>query len=145
MATKIRLQRHGKKARAFYHIVVADTRAKRDGRFIEKLGTYNPNINPAVVEINFDRSLYWVGVGSEMTDTARALLSYQGVLYKNHLLKGVVKGALTEEQVEERFAKWMDEKTSIIETKKDDLGSIIEFKKDNFGSIIECKIEEFDF
>jgi small subunit ribosomal protein S16 len=121
MATKIRLQRHGKKAKAFYHIVAADTRAKRDGRFIEKLGTYNPNTNPATVNIDFDRTLYWVGVGAEMTDTARALLSYQGVLYKNHLLKGVTKGALTEAQVEERFDKWMKEKTAKIDAKKDGL------------------------
>ncbi len=117
MATRIRLQRHGKKARAFYHIVAADARAPRDGKFIEKLGTYNPNTNPATIEINFDRALYWVQVGAEMTDTARALLSYKGILYKNHLIKGVAKGALTEAQVEERFSKWLEEKEAKIAAK----------------------------
>tara|TARA_R110002072_G_scaffold192413_3_gene349458 strand:- start:2710 stop:3321 length:612 start_codon:yes stop_codon:yes gene_type:complete len=117
MATKIRLQRHGKKANAFYHIVTADSRAPRDGKFIEKLGTYNPNTNPATIDIDFDRTMYWVQVGAEMTDTARALLSYKGILYKNHLIKGVAKGALTEEQVEERFAKWLKEKEDKIASK----------------------------
>ncbi len=117
MATKIRLQRHGKKSRAFYHIVAADTRAPRDGKFIEKLGTYNPNTNPATIEINFERTLSWVQVGAEMTDTARALLSYKGILYKNHLIKGVAKGALTDAQVEEKFAKWLEEKDSKIAAK----------------------------
>lgn len=114
MATKIRLQRHGKKSRAFYHIVAADTRAPRDGKFIEKLGTYNPNTNPATIEVDFERTLSWVKTGAEMTDTARALLSYKGILYKNHLIKGIAKGALTEAQVEEKFAKWMEEKDAKI-------------------------------
>ncbi len=117
MATKIRLQRHGKKSRAFYHIVAADTRAPRDGKFIEKLGTYNPNTNPATIEIDFERTLHWVQVGSEMTDTARALLSYKGILYKNHLIKGIAKGALNEAQVEEKFSKWMEEKDAKIADK----------------------------
>src|SRR5690606_3947567 len=95
MATRIRLQRHGKKSKAFYHIVAADSRAKRDGRFIEKFGTYNPNTNPATVELEFDRALHWLQVGAEMSDTARALLSYKGVLYKNHLINGIKKGAIT--------------------------------------------------
>ncbi len=117
MATKIRLQRHGKKGKPFYHIVAADSRAKRDGRFIEKLGTYNPNTNPATIDLNFDRTLNWVQVGAEMSDTARAILSYKGVLYKNHLIKGIAKGALTEEQVEEKFAKWLEEKEAKIADK----------------------------
>ena len=117
MATKIRLQRHGKKSRAFYHIVAADTRAPRNGKFIEKLGTYNPNTNPATIDIDFERTLSWVQVGAEMTDTARALLSYKGVLHKNHLIKGIAKGALTEAQVEEKFTKWMEEKEGKISTK----------------------------
>lgn len=117
MATKIRLQRHGKKGKAFFHIVAADSRSKRDGRFIEKLGTYNPNTNPATIELNFDSTLNWLQVGAEMSDTARAILSYKGVLYKNHLIKGVAKGALTAEQVEERFAAWLDEKASKIDSK----------------------------
>jgi len=114
MATRIRLQRHGKKGKAFFHIVAADSRAKRDGKFIEKLGVYNPNTNPATIDINFDRTLNWVQVGAEMSDTARAILSYKGVLYKNHLLNGVKKGALTAEQVEAKFATWLAEKDAKI-------------------------------
>ena len=121
MATKIRLQRHGKKGKPFFHIVAADSRAKRDGRFIEKLGTYNPNTNPATIDLNFDETLKWVQTGAEMTDTARAILSYKGILYKNHLIKGIAKGALTEEQVEERFAKWLDEKAGKVTLKKEKL------------------------
>lgn len=121
MATRIRLQRHGKKGKAFYHIVAADSRAKRDGKFIEKLGVYNPNTNPATIDMDFDRTLHWVQVGAEMTDTARAILSYKGVLYKNHLINGVKKGALTDEQVEERFAAWLKEKEDKISAKRDGL------------------------
>ncbi len=117
MATKIRLQRHGKKGYAFYHVVVADSRSPRDGRFIEKLGTYNPNTNPATIDIDFDRTLSWVTNGAEMSDTARAILSYKGVLYKNHLMKGVKKGALTEADVEKKFEAWLNEKGAKI-TKK---------------------------
>lgn len=129
MATKIRLQRHGKKSKAFFHIVAADSRAKRDGRFIEKLGTYNPNTNPATVELNFERALNWLQVGAEMTDTARALLSYKGVLYKNHLLNGIKKGALTEVQVEEKFAKWVEEKEGKISNKSTGLEKAAEKAK----------------
>lgn len=121
MATKIRLQRHGKKSKAFYHIVAADSRAKRDGRFIEKLGTYNPNTNPATIELNFENTLDWVQKGAEMTDTAKAILSYKGILHKNHLIKGIAKGALTEAQVEEKFAKWLEEKEAKVTSKTDGL------------------------
>ena len=121
MATRIRLQRHGKKSKAFYHIVAADSRAKRDGRFIEKFGTYNPNTNPATVELDFDRALHWLQVGAEMSETARALLSYKGVLYKNHLINGIKKGAITEAQVEEKFAKWLEEKEGKITAKSSGL------------------------
>ncbi len=114
MATKIRLQRFGKKGYPFYHVVVADSRSKRDGRFIEKLGSYNPNTNPARIDIDFDRSLNWVSTGAEMSDTARAILSYKGVLYKNHLLKGVTKGAHSEEDVEKKFAEWLKDKEARI-------------------------------
>ncbi|MFM6935708.1 MAG: 30S ribosomal protein S16 [Flavobacteriales bacterium] len=117
MATRIRLQRHGKKGKPFFHLVAADSRAKRDGKFIEKLGTYNPTANPAVIDINFEATLNWVQTGAEMTDTARAILSYKGVLYKNHLLNGVKKGALTAEQVEEKFAKWLADKDSKVQNK----------------------------
>lgn len=123
MATRIRLQRHGKKGKPFYHIVSADSRAKRDGRFIEKLGTYNPNTNPATIDLDFERALHWVGTGAEMSDTARAILSYKGVLYKNHLIKGVAKGALTDEQVEERFTKWLSEKEGKVAAKSEKLAS----------------------
>ena len=122
MATRIRLQRHGKKGNAVYHVVVADSRAKRDGKFIEKLGTYNPNTNPATININFDSAVKWVGTGAEMTDTARAILSYKGVLFKNHLIKGIAKGALTAEQVESKFAAWEADKASKIQGKIDGLG-----------------------
>ncbi len=118
MATRIRLQRHGKKGKPFFHLVAADSRARRDGKFIEKLGVYNPNTNPATIEINFDRTLNWVQTGAEMTDTARAILSYKGVLYKNHLVNGVKKGALTLEEVETRFAAWEAEKAAKIDAKK---------------------------
>ena len=117
MATRIRLQRHGKKGKPFFHLVAADSRAKRDGKFIEKLGTYNPTANPAVIDINFEATLNWVQTGAEMSDTARAILSYKGVLYKNHLLNGVKKGALTAEQVEEKFAKWLADKDSKVQNK----------------------------
>jgi small subunit ribosomal protein S16 len=121
MAVKIRLQRHGKKDSAFYHLVVADGRAPRDGKFIEKLGIYNPNSNPATIDINFDSTLNWLMNGAQPTDTCRAILSYKGILMKKHLLEGVKKGALTEAQVEERFNKWLDEKSGKILGKKEHL------------------------
>lgn len=121
MPTKIRLQRHGKKRYAFFHVVVADSRAPRDGKFIEKLGTYNPNTNPATIDINFDRALHWVKTGAQPTDTCRALLSYRGVIYKNHLDKGVLKGALTQDQADKKFETWLKEKEGKIEGKKESL------------------------
>ncbi|MDP5099241.1 MAG: 30S ribosomal protein S16 [Crocinitomicaceae bacterium] len=121
MATRIRLQRHGKKGKAFFHLVAADSRAKRDGKFIEKLGIYNPNTNPATIEINFDRTLSWVQVGAEMSETARAILSYKGVLHKNHLLNGVKKGALSTEQAEAKFAAWLAEKDAKVSGKSEGL------------------------
>ena len=117
MATKIRLQRHGKKGKPFYHLVIADSRAKRDGRFIEKIGTYNPNTKPASIDINFDSALNWLQKGAIPTDTARAILSYKGVLLKKHLLEGVKKGALTEEQALEKFEIWLKEKEEQIAKK----------------------------
>ncbi|MEO9258441.1 MAG: 30S ribosomal protein S16 [Crocinitomicaceae bacterium] len=121
MATRIRLQRHGKKKHPFYHIVIADARAKRDGKFIEKIGTYNPNTNPATIDLNFDSALTWVRTGAEMSDTARAILSYKGVLYKNHLINGVAKGALTEADVETKFNNWLEQKEGKIDAKKSGL------------------------
>lgn len=117
MATKLRLQRHGKKAKAYFHIVAADSRAKRDGKFIEKVGVYNPNTNPATIDINFERALYWVKNGAEPTDTTRAILSYKGVLYKDHLDRGVAKGAHTQAQADAKFDKWLQEKEAKIEGK----------------------------
>ena len=110
MPAKIRLQRHGKKGQPFYHIVVADSRSPRDGKFIEKLGTYNPLTEPAQINIKFDRALYWYSVGAQPSDTARSLLSKTGVMMKYHLMRGVQKGAMTEEQAEIKFQNWMKEK-----------------------------------
>ena len=121
MATKIRLQRFGKKGKPFYHVVVADARAPRDGKFIERLGSYNPNTNPATIDINFEKALDWVNKGAQPTDTCRAILSYKGVLYKKHLEGGVKKGALTAEQAEAKFAQWLESKAGKIEGKKDSL------------------------
>ena len=110
MATKIRLQRRGHKDYAFYSIVIADARAPRDGKFIEKIGTYNPNTDPATVDLNFERAMYWVGVGAQPTDTARNILSREGVYMKKHLLGGVAKGAFTEADAEKKFDAWKNDK-----------------------------------
>lgn len=115
MPTKIRLQRRGKKRRAFYHIVIADGRAPRDGKYIERLGTYNPVTKPATIDLDFDRALDWLQKGAQPTNTVRAILSYKGVMMKNHLQKGVNKGALTQEQADAKFKKWLEEKESRIE------------------------------
>ena len=110
MATKIRLQRHGRKGYAYYHIVVADSRAPRDGKYIERIGSYNPNTNPATVDLNFDRALYWVMTGAQPTDTTRNLLSDKGVYLKKHLLGGVKKGAFNEAEADKKFQTWLNEK-----------------------------------
>jgi small subunit ribosomal protein S16 len=123
MATRIRLQRHGRKGRPIFTIVVADSRSKRDGKNIENLGQYNPNTNPATITLNFDRTLDWVMKGAVPSDTARAILKYKGVMMKKHLLKGVLKGALTEEQAEERFEKWMTDKAARIDKNIDSINS----------------------
>jgi len=121
MPVKIRLQRHGRKARPFYWIVAADSRSKRDGKLLEKLGTYNPTTNPATVELNIDAAVKWLQNGAQPTDTARTLLSYKGAMLKNHLAVGVRKGALTEEQAEEKFKAWLEEKDAKISGKSDQL------------------------
>lgn len=121
MPVKIRLQRHGKKGKPFFQLVAADSRAKRDGRYIERLGSYNPNHDPAIIDINFERCLHWVQVGAQPTDTVRAILSYKGVLMRDHLNRGVKKGALTQEQADAKFEKWLEEKASKIDAKKDKL------------------------
>ena len=112
MATKIRLQRNGRKGYAFYSIVIADARAPRDGKFIEKIGTYNPNTNPATVDLNFERALHWVLVGAQPTDTVRNILSREGVYMKKHLMGGVAKGAFDEAQAEAKFNAWKENKQS---------------------------------
>src|SRR6056297_4270702 len=119
MPVKIRLTRRGRKKLPYYHIVVADSRAPRDGRYIESIGTYSPITNPATIELDFDRALDWLQKGAQPTDTCRAILSYKGVLMKKHLLDGVKKGALTEEQAEEKFQSWLKEKESKIEAKRE--------------------------
>ncbi|MBW8362777.1 MAG: 30S ribosomal protein S16 [Kaistella sp.] len=121
MSVKIRLQRHGKKGKPFFHIVVADARARRDGRFIEKIGTYNPVTNPAVIELDVDSAVKWLNDGAQPTDTARAILSYKGVLYKKHLQGGVAKGAFSSEDADAKFAAWVEEKEKSVENKKDSL------------------------
>ena len=121
MPVKIRLQRHGKKGKPFYWIVAADSRSKRDGRYLEKLGTYNPNTNPAIIDLDIDTSVTWLNNGAQPTDTARAILSYKGVMLKHHLAGGVRKGALTEEQAEEKFQAWLEEKEGKVNAKKENL------------------------
>ncbi len=118
MPVKIRLQRHGKKGRPFFHIVVADGRAPRDGRFIERIGSYNPITNPATIELNHEKAADWMQKGAQPTDTARAILSYKGVMFKVHLNKGVAKGAMTQEQADARFEQWLQEKQGKIDQKR---------------------------
>jgi len=121
MPVRIRLQRHGKKGKPFYWIVAADGRAKRDGKFLEKLGIYNPNTNPATIEVNVDNSVKWLFNGAQPSDTARRILSYKGVLLKHHLMAGVRKGALTEEEAEKKFQAWLEEKSKAVAKKEENL------------------------
>ena len=121
MPVKLRLQRHGKKGKPFYWIVAADTRSKRDGKYLEKLGTYNPNLNPAKIELNIDSAVKWLENGAQPTDTTRAILSNEGVLLKKHLAGGVKKGALTEEEAEKKFQEWLTEKKAKTDAKKSNL------------------------
>ena len=123
MATKIRLQRHGKKGRPFYHLVVADARAPRDGKFIDRIGSYNPNTNPATIVLDFDKALDWMNKGAQPTDTARTILSDKGVLYKKHLQGGVKKGAFDEAALEEKFAAWTEANEVKISGQKDGLAN----------------------
>jgi small subunit ribosomal protein S16 len=121
MPTKIRLQRRGKKGQAFYHIVIADGRAPRDGKFIERIGIYNPITRPAEIELNFDKALDWVRKGAQPTDTVKTILIHKGVMYKNHLMKGVEKGAMTIEQADAKFQAWLDEKNLKISSKRNEI------------------------
>ncbi len=146
MPTRIRLQRKGKKGQPFYHLVVADGRAPRDGKFIEKLGTYNPMTNPATIDIDFDRSLYWLQAGAQPSETAKSILSHKGILLKDHLIRGMKKGALTEAQVEVKFQEWMKEKEGKIQqtikdkelSKKDEAKQRIEAER----KVKEARAEE---
>jgi small subunit ribosomal protein S16 len=141
MPAKIRLQRHGRKRYAYYHIVIADSRAPRDGRYIERIGSYNPNTNPATIDLDFDKALSWLNKGAQPTDTVRAILSYKGILYMKHLLGGVAKGAFSEEEAERRFKVWIAEKEAKIQSKKDRLTKDAESaKKARFEA--EAKINE---
>lgn len=141
MPAKMRLQRHGKKGQPFYHIVIADGRAPRDGRFIEKIGTYNPLTRPADIQLDFDRALYWVKTGAQPTETVRAILKYTGVSHMYHLLRGVDKGALTLEQAQEKFEAWKSQKISKIESaRKDNLLKLKAEDKKRFES--EVKVNE---
>jgi small subunit ribosomal protein S16 len=121
MSLKLRLQRHGKKGKPFFHIVAADARAPRDGKFIERLGSYNPNTNPATIVLDNKKALTWLQNGAQPTETMRAILSYRGVLYALHLQKGVAKGALTQEQADAKLASWTEVKDSKIQAKRDGL------------------------
>ena len=141
MATRIRLQRHGKKNQPFYHIVVADGRAPRDGRYIERLGTYNPLTNPAEVNINFERALYWVEVGATPTDTARALLRHEGVYLMKHLRGGIAKGAISENEAQRRFDAWKQERISKINNiKREDAENARKVMKSRLEA--ETKVKE---
>ncbi len=136
MAVKIRLARKGRKRKAFYHIVVADSRAPRDGRFIEKLGVYNPITDPATIEIDFEKALDWLQKGAQPTDTCRAILSYKGVMLKKHLLEGVRKGAFDEAEAEKRFQIWLKEKENKIEAK---ITGIEKSREDNKNKRLEAE------
>ncbi len=129
MSVKIRLQRHGKKGKPFYWIVAADARSKRDGKFLEKIGTYNPTANPAVIDLNVDAAVQWLHNGAQPTDTARAILSYKGALLKHHLDGGVRKGALTQDQADAKLTAWLDAKDGTVTAKKDGLSKAKEEAK----------------
>ena len=138
MSVKIRLQRHGKKGKPFFHIVVADSRAKRDGKFIEKIGIYNPVTNPATIELNVDSAVKWLNNGAQPTDTARAILSYKGAMYKKHLQGGVAKGAFDEAEAEKRFAAWVDAKEAKVQGKVDGLATA---KADAKKAALEAEVK----
>jgi small subunit ribosomal protein S16 len=129
MPTKIRLSRQGRKRIPYYHIVVTDSRAPRDGKYIERLGKYYPTTNPATIEIDFDRALYWLQTGAQPSDTCRTILSEKGILYKNHLLNGVKKNALTVEQVETKYSAWAADKESKLLQKVDSEKNKVEMTK----------------
>jgi small subunit ribosomal protein S16 len=136
MPVKIRLQRHGKKGKPFYWVVAADSRSKRDGKFLAKLGTYNPNTNPATIDLDVDSAVQWLHNGAQPTDTARAILSYKGALLKHHLDGGVRKGALTQEQADAKLTTWLEEKTGKVDAKK---GNLSDAKADARAKALEAE------
>lgn len=137
MPVKIRLSRHGKKHNAYYHIVVADSRAPRDGKYIEVIGNYDPNTNPATINIDNDKALSWLNKGAQPTDTCRAILSYKGILLKNHLQKGVSKGVISQEAVDTRLTEWLESKNNKIAEKKNRLsGSSVKVKEERLAAEI---------
>ena len=129
MSVKIRLQRHGKKGKPFYWVVAADARSKRDGKYLEKIGTYNPNTNPATIELDLNSAVQWLHNGAQPTDTARAILSYKGALLKHHLDGGIRKGALTQEQADAKLAAWLEAKAGKVDSKKEGLSKAQEAAK----------------
>ena len=141
MSVKIRLARHGRKQHAYYHIVVANSRSPRDGRFIERIGSYNPNTNPATIDLDFDKAIAWLYKGAQPTDTTRSILSHQGVMMKKHLLDGAKKGAFSEAEAELKFDAWMKEKTTKVQASKEKLtGSQLDEKKARLKA--EVKVNE---
>ena len=132
------MQRHGKKGKPYFWVVAADSRSKRDGRSLEKLGTYNPNTNPATIELDVDAAVKWLQNGAQPTDTARAILSYKGAMLKNHLAGGVKKGALTEEQAEAKFQAWLEEKNAKVAAKSD---KVAKAKEDEAAKQLEAEKE----
>jgi small subunit ribosomal protein S16 len=136
MSVKIRLQRHGRKGKPFFWIVAADSRSKRDGRSLEKIGTYDPNTNPATIELDIDGAVNWLQNGAQPTDTARAILSYKGALLKNHLVGGVKKGALTEEQAESKYQAWLEEKATKVSDKE---GKLAKAEEDAKTAILDAE------
>lgn len=143
MATKIRLQRHGRGKRPFYYVVVADSRARRDGKFIDRIGDYNPLTVPATINLDFDKAFQWVMNGAEPTDTVRRILSYKGVMYKKHLARGLRKGALTEEQMEKMMNEWFEYKENKIATRIEKLNAAKDAKKAESFAAESKKREEY--
>jgi small subunit ribosomal protein S16 len=140
MPVKIRLSRHGKKHNAYYHIVVADGRAPRDGKFIEVIGNYDPHTNPATIKIDNDKALSWLQKGAQPTDTCRAILGYKGILFRNHLQKGVTKGVLTQDQMDSKLTEWQEKKNNKIEEKRQRVsGNISKQMEDRFAAEIKKK------
>lgn len=143
MAVKIRLQRKGRKKFPFYHIVIADSRAPRDGKFIENIGIYDPMTKPATIELDRDKAFEWMQKGAQPTETVRAILRFKGVLYKKHLMEGVAKGALTEEQAQAKWTSWLEDKEARIRKRREaTLAEKEAFRKSVSGTVPKIVIKE---